>query len=271
MPVGRRQVQNGYVDTSGNLLLIIERGEKVHIGLAKALTLARHIGARLELFLCEMAPNAAVHRCEADGRLRSEQCLQRGYDYLRALREGIQCTDVSIEGEVVYAASLIQGVADKLQRTHTQMVVRVCSGVDMRAAAFGRQLVNTTGAPLLLTRGRPWRPTPLFVAALNPAHGAPANSRIAKLSEFLQHRCGAEVDYLIANAQTLPGVVTDRDYDLVTVALPRADTAAAQTDAVARLQATAADVLLVPTSPSASVDSRCRRGEAGRCADSARG
>lgn len=230
------------------ILLVVERGERVHAGLAKALTLARHTRAHLELFLCE-----------TDSYLQaSEPRLQRGHDYLRALRDGVLCADVVIDDEVAWAPSLLRGVAEKLRRTPVQMVVRVAGQLNSAMAIFARHLIGHSGIPLLLTRGRPWQAVPRFVAVLDPAPGAAARAPIGQLSELLKHCSGAQMDYLVSPTGGLAGLLAERNYDLITLALPPPPAADTDTDAgMARLlQATSADVLLAGTAPAASADAR---------------
>lgn len=240
------------MDSLSCILLMVERGERVHAALAKAVTLARYTGACLELFLCDTPYYPDAKRYGAAGERHRQQCLQRGHEYLRALREGIDCTDVDIGSEVACANSLTQGVAEKLRRTAVQLVVRAIGKVDAASCAVARGLVNTCGSPLLLTRGRPWQPAPQFVAALSAGRSAAASTQIGQLSELLRCRCNAQVDYLVANARLLPAVLAARSYDLITLAAAPEDSSPPGPDQTLQLlQSTAADVLLVRARPAA--------------------
>lgn len=240
---------------------MVERGERVHTGLAKALTLARHTGARLELFLCETEPcPGGLDRQDRTAGIAREQCLQRGHEYLRALRHGILCADVRIDEEVAWAPSLLQGVSEKLRRTPVQMIVRAPGQLDNPVAVFARHLLGRSGTPLLLTRGRPWQALPWFATVLQPGRGAAAPAPIGQLSELLRRCSGARLDYVIGHAIGLADTLAERNYDLITLALP---SAAREADAgTARLlQATDADVLVVETAPAVSTDA-CEQPEA---------
>jgi hypothetical protein len=255
MAAGTLPVQDRFVRSLSCILLMVERGAQVHAGLAKALTLARHTGARLELLLCESEPCPGMDGQDPEVRAAREQCLQRGREYLRALREGILCADVQIDGEVVCAASLFAGVMEKMRRNSAQMIVRASSNPDSAMAVLAWRLVRQSGTPLLLTRGRPWQAAPLFVAALNPSGGAAGGSQLGPLSELLRSRCGARVDYLVASAQGLPGIIAERDYDLVMLTLPASGVLDADAAHAARLlQTCGADLLLAVPGPAASAD-----------------
>lgn len=236
------------------ILLLVERGERVHAGLAKALTLARHTGARLELFLCETEPYLGVNKHDPAAGTAREQCLQRGHEYLRALRDGIWCADVVIDDEVAWAPSLLQGVAEKLHRTPVQMVVRTAGPLDTAMAVFARHLVSRSATPLLLTRGRPWRAVPRFVAVLNPGRGAAAPAPIGRLGELLKRCSGAQMDYVISQTHGLADILVERNYDLITLALPPSAAAEADASTTRLLQATSADVLLAGAAPAANAD-----------------
>ena len=220
-----------------------ERGERVYSALAKALILARHTGARLELFLCDTDSHSGQHT------------LRRGHEYLRALREGIWCTDVAIDAEVASAPSLVQGLIEQLQRAPAQLVVRALERADATTAMFAWQFLRQSRTPLLLTSGRPWRATPLFAAALNTQAPQSSNVSIGGLTECLGRSCGAQVEYLISKPERLPGLLAERCYDLITVNLTAAESATTQVRRVETLlQACSADVLLLHPGPVANAD-----------------
>lgn len=268
------------------ILLLVERGRLVHSGVNKALLLARHAGARLELFLCDTEPYSALEPYGTHGRGGArDACIAQGREYLQALRLGIICPDVQIGCEAVCAASLIQALADKLQRTPVQIVVRAAGGPRHGASSADWSLVRHCGASVLLTRGRPWGAWPRFVAALDLSPGADARvcRNIVGMSETLARSCGAELSHVYAREteagvppaadgisvpaaldarqmrglqccsgeprEILPRLLAQRDYDLVALGVPRFNEAAGCSDGVAArvLQAIDADVLFVPS------------------------
>lgn len=235
------QLQNHSMQAASSIMLLVERHERVHLGFAKALALARHTDARLRLFLCD-----CEHYRGAEAR---EAGLRRGWEYLRGLGESVFCPDLELQSEVVWAPSLVQGVVDKLRGTPAQLIVYATGRTGAVTLALTGEFVGQSGTPVLLTRGRPWQPAPLFVAALTPGCGTAAATQIGELSELWRCRCGAQVDFLIANASTLPQVIEERDYDLIALALPAAGAREDRGSALRLLETTSADVLFVSPAP----------------------
>jgi hypothetical protein len=182
------------------ILLLVERGPSPHRALNKALLLARHFGARLELLLCETRCARATRNSSAAG-LTGTDYITEGERYLQALRQTIISPGVEVGTEVVCAPSLARGLAEKLQRSSVQMVVRSAPAVP---GPIGRLewhlLLERCSVPLLLTAGRPWRATPRFAAALDLSEHADeyAEGQIVGLAEALAGHCSAELDYLCA-------------------------------------------------------------------------
>lgn len=257
------------------ILLLVERGPLVHGGLNKALLLARHVGARLELLLWE----------PRRGQLAEAE------HYLRALRQTVVTNDVPIGAQSCDGVSLAEGVLAALRATPAQLLVRACPPTGQLTHAQDWQLLAATDLPLLLSRGRPWRAQPRFATAIDL--GGPADrvvdAKLVTMSELLVRKCAAELDYLFADGhpgvgsseahrrmvtllgpgsagvgrlqycvgsarESLPRLIEQRDYDLLLlgVATGRQPAEAAALPAAPLLQAVSGDVLLVPcTQPTA--------------------
>src|SRR5438128_333138 len=179
-----------------SILLLVERGDRVHEGLNKALLVARHFHARLELFLCDTERYAPFRSGSAAAVARTHaSCVAEGRDYLQALRKTIVAPEIAIAAEAVCDLSLYDGVAAKLGRTPVDLIVKTAeaSRRDTRArAAVEWSAVALCPAPLLLTRGRPWRPIPRFAAVIAP-HDA-VERTTAEMGEMLAEGCSAELD-----------------------------------------------------------------------------
>jgi hypothetical protein len=222
--------QHAHVESLSRILLVVERDQRVHAGIAKALMLARHTHACLELFLCDCITGGGEERRQHSAR-----------EYLRSLRQGIVASDVCIDLHAACEHSLWRAVTGRLRREPAQLVVRTHGE---RAAM--------SGTPVVLTRGRPWQPTPRFMTALLINSRGDQTPRATRgpatwLPEMLGRRCGAHVDYVVAAAEVLPTIITGRDYDLITMTLrgtngSRQDAAASS---LADLSHTSADVLFV--------------------------
>lgn len=245
------------------ILLLVERGDSVHQGLQKALMLARHFHARLDLFLCDTEGYiVSGSDAMAPGSRTRALCVAEGSDYLQALRKSIVAPDVEIATEAICHRSLREAVAEKAERSATNLIVKV---VDANRGDTGGRgaadwaAIATCPLPLLLTRGRPWRPVPQFAAALEFSRGSirAANRAVADLATLLALACGAEVDLLLvgcdraaeadglldrvmrrgekpagqapvmrsrylqgAASDVVPACAVERDYDLVVVEKP---------------------------------------------------
>ena len=271
-----------------SILLLVERGDRVHEGLNKALMLARHFHARLDLFLCDTEGYMQFHPgvMATDTRTRA-YCVAEGTDYLQALRKSIVAPDVEIASEAVCHRSLREAVLAKTERSATDLIVKTTEASRRDAggrAAADWAAVAACPVPLLLTRGRSWRPVPQFAAALEmPDTSMSAATRaVADLGSTLASVCGAELDLLWvgpgrpaeseavsqrdsdatgnatraaairrprfldgAPADAIPACVLEQDYDLVVLGKPRLTGAAALGSVAGRLLSmTGVDVVL---------------------------
>src|SRR5688572_26184156 len=82
-----------------SILVVIERGDASQHALRKACVLARHFGAKLELFLCD-AERAYTMRHAYDRRGVAEaraSCVTDGRRFLDALRKSVAADDIDID------------------------------------------------------------------------------------------------------------------------------------------------------------------------------
>lgn len=183
------------------ILLLVERGAGLHRGLSRALLLARHFGARLELLLCEtQCPAAALSADSFAAERTRADYMAEGTRYLDALRQTIVSPEVEIGAEVLCTPSLAAGLAQKLRHLEAPWVVKAGRASAGLVGPLDWRLMEQCSAPLLLTAGRSWRATPRFAAALDLSKNAdePLSQRIIGVSEVLAQHCGAELDYLYA-------------------------------------------------------------------------
>ncbi|MFI4868149.1 MAG: hypothetical protein ACHQDD_02210 [Steroidobacterales bacterium] len=188
-----------------SILLLVERGDQGQHALNKALLLARHLHARLELFLCD-TERYPIARLGGDGGAEDSlgERVAEAREYLRALRKSMLVTDIEVSSEAVCHVSLRTALADKLLRGGIDLVVKAMPAIqDGRdQVAIDWPLVASCTAPLLLTRGRPWHPVPRFAAAvdLQDRHGRALSNAITAIGESLSHSCGAQLEILFAHA-----------------------------------------------------------------------
>jgi nucleotide-binding universal stress UspA family protein len=267
------------------ILLLVERGERAHRGLNKALLLARHFGARLELLLCETARYVSG-RANDSAAVESahETCVTEGRHYLQALLQTIVFAGVEIGAQALCVPSIPEGVAEQMVHTGGQLIVKGARPGNGLATPLDWRILEQCGVPLLLTSGRPWRASPRFAAAvdLSDAGDRRLSTRLVGLCEALAHRCGAELDYLYATpiheravrarqmhgrllsllgagdpgvgrlqycsgepSEVLPRLIARRDYDLLALGARHAASAARPDALLSRLVRAAGGDLLL--------------------------
>lgn len=168
-----------------SLLVVVGREAESQLALRKALMLARHTGARVELLLCEPEPVTAASRGSA--------CR-----ILEALRGSIAADDVTIETHWAGGASLREAIACRLADARDCIVLRSIAGAtasgSARSAAAERDLLLGCDAPLWLTRRAAWAPQPRFVLGSAAGSGEAWTGTAARLARALARGCGAQVE-----------------------------------------------------------------------------
>ncbi len=178
-----------------SILAVVERDQQGQHALRKALVLARHAGARIELFLCEPATGA--------GRSR----LEEGRAYLQALRNSVVAEDVPIAIDIACASPTYSGIVSKVAASRPDLVVRqIGTGGSSVATltATDTHLIAACPVPLLLTRGRTWEPRPRFAALVDVSRkDALALPRsVGDAGEFLALICRAEFGLVCSTENT---------------------------------------------------------------------
>ncbi len=139
---------------------------------AKAVRLAHMTGAHLELFLCDAeAAFNRKHQYEAEAAARAKElCLVDSRRYLESLRRGLPAGDVEISLSVACESPLYESIVHAVGRSHPDLVVRgTAPGEPLDPNTW--ELVAECPAPLLLTRGRPWKARPVIAAAIDVSPG----------------------------------------------------------------------------------------------------
>ena len=182
------------------ILLLVDRADLGHSGLNKAMLLARHLRAPLELYLCEVSPSGRSPQDSPQGVSRLAPMQAAAHAYLHALRQSIFSTDVQIHCESQVATSLADGLDQRLRRRAALLVIIPVGAQILPQRHLGVDWSPLQGrsVPLLLTRRRVWRPIPQFGAAVDL--GADGDdelgARLIGLAERLTRRCAALLEYL---------------------------------------------------------------------------
>jgi universal stress protein E len=197
-----------------SILVVIERGTAVQHALRKACIMARHFGARLELFLCE-AEQAYALRHAYDRRGVEEArdaCLAQARNLLDALRKSVAADDIVMDIDAVCESPLHEAIVRKVLRSKPDLVVKSLvpdqGGRHTCPTGSDWQLVRTCPVPLMLTRSQLWQPQPRFAAAvdISPEEFPGLARTILRDAEYLSEGCAGMLDVVHAAP---PGVRRD--------------------------------------------------------------
>jgi universal stress protein E len=185
------------------LVVLDRRGNARHV-LAKAMVLARHFHARVELFLCDSEHAYALrHTYDTSGVQKArETCLIDARRFLESVRLNVATEDVAISIATACESPLYEVVVQRVLETGPDLVIKEAgadrSGAHSTFDANDWELARTCPVPLMLTRGRPWRPQPRFAAALDFSEQETPGlaNAIARTSGYLATGCHADLELL---------------------------------------------------------------------------
>lgn len=195
------------MDKLTSILVVINPADESRHVLAKAIVLARHFGARLELFLCdsEYAYTLSHAYDPAGVQAARERCLCTWQRYLDSLRLSI-AEDVRVTTHVACESPLYEAIVHRVLESRPDLVIKCAAGRPVlnrpTLDANDWQLARTCPAPLMLTRGRPWNARPHFAAALDVTdNGADKLARaILETAVFLKQGCRGDLDVVFSEA-----------------------------------------------------------------------
>jgi universal stress protein E len=190
-----------------SILVMAERAADAQVALQKAFVLARHFGARIDLLSCD--PDQpwsarAAHQPEAAARAAAELRLD-SRRFLAALRSSISAEDLLIQNSDDLEGPLHEGIASKVQSGGHHLVVRRLNRREGRRrpslTPLDWQVIRACPVPLMLTRGRPWRPSPRIVATLAASgeDGPRAHREVLDVAQYLARCCQGALE-VVADA-----------------------------------------------------------------------
>jgi len=190
------------VESIGSILVALDRGAASRQTLLKAISVARRFGARLQLFLCD-AERAYVLHHQYDVRAAGavlKSAVGEAHEFLQNLWNSLAADDVRVDFDAASESPLCEAIVHKVRRSHPDLVIRAIgadgTGQGSTLTATDFELVRTCQAPLLLTHGRPWSPTPQFAAAIDISGDEQpqlTQSVLHSADVFASH-CGASLD-----------------------------------------------------------------------------
>lgn len=191
-----------------SILVVIDPADETRHVVAKAMVLARHFGARLELFLCDSEHAYSLqHAYDPTGVEEARRaCVATGQGYLEAIRRSL-AEDVVITTHVACQSPLYEAVVRRALETRPDLVIKSAAGHHplqrFTLDANDWQLARTCPVPLMLTRGRPWSAQPHFAAAVDMSDpdGVGLARSIMQTAGFLALGCRAEFDVVYSDRQ----------------------------------------------------------------------
>jgi universal stress protein E len=208
------------VDKLTSILAVINPTDETRHVVAKAMVLARHFRARVELFLCDSERAYSLrHSYDAEGAQEASRAsLLDGREHLEAIRRTI-AEDVTVTTHVAASSPLYEAVVRRVLETQPDLVIKSAAGHHplqrFTLDANDWQLARTCPVPLMLTRGRPWSAVGRFAAAIDAsdARNASLARSILQTAGFLTLGCGGQLDvvYSESDATDLAGAARRRD------------------------------------------------------------
>lgn len=191
------------MDKLTSILAVVDPADETRKVVAKAMVLARHFGARLELFLCDSESAYSMRQAyDPTGVAEARRlCESNGQRYLDSIRRSL-AEDVAVSTHVACSSPLYEAIVQRVIQTRPDLVIKSAAGHHplqrLTLDANDWQLARTCPAPLLLTRGTPWSAEGRFAAAVDvsdPDGGAVARS-IMQTAGFLTLGCRGRLDVI---------------------------------------------------------------------------
>src|SRR6185369_12031701 len=195
------------LDKLTSILAVIDPADESRHVVAKAMVLARHFRARVELFLCDSERAYTLrHTYDAAGLLEANRAsVAGGLQYLESIRRSI-AEDVTVTTHVAASSPLYEAIVQRVLEARPDLVIKSAAGHHplqrFTLDANDWQLARTCPVPLMLTRGRPWSAAGRFAAAVDVS-GAGSGSlarSILQTAGFLTLGCGGQLDVVYSES-----------------------------------------------------------------------
>jgi len=186
-----------------SILVVLERTGDPAPVLRRAMLLARQLGARLDMCLCEAETAYALqHQFDtaATDRVR-QRSQQKSHAWIERAWQAVAAPDVPVNIEILFESPMFEAVRRRTQASRPELVVRgIGTAAECTFSVADADLVRACPAPLLLTRGRPWRAHPTVAAALDVSGEELPQliQRVLLAADDIARRCGASLELLFA-------------------------------------------------------------------------
>lgn len=187
-----------------SILVIVDPTAEQHAAVGKGALLARQLGARLELYVCDTKASRDA-RAAAHAAKRGERPFPVN---LKAFLEGLAGTirqhGVDVTTEVESADPLHVALIERARRTTAGLVVKDTHHHSFAHRTFltntDWELIRACPVPLLLTKPGIWASAPKVCAAVDPGHAndkpAQLDNHIVDHAALLARKLGGELHLL---------------------------------------------------------------------------
>jgi universal stress protein E len=153
-----------------NILVIVDPTATTHPALNKASQLAKQLGARLELFICDY--RAGLEVAAAAGA--REVLLQHRREALEALAVRIRQNGVDVTVSAAFDNPLHEGLLRKIASSHADLVIKDTHYHNLVRRTLitntDWHLIRSCRTPLLLVKPTHWSSALRTLAAVDPVH-----------------------------------------------------------------------------------------------------
>jgi universal stress protein E len=229
------------------ILVVVDPTSSAHPAIERAAWLARHISARIELFISDYSAQLADTRRHGVPALEGRNAvLDRHRQRLEQLAAPLRSEGLAVQTDVRWDYPLHDSIVRKAQDSSADLVIKDTHYHSaLRRSIFSNtdwNLIRNCAATLWLVKPRPPGQKPCFVAAVDPLHErdkpADLDHRILTTARSLTEPFGGEVHVFHA-FDVAAAIAVSTDAVSMPIALPFNELAdemrAEHTDAVAQL------------------------------------
>lgn len=187
-----------------SILVIVDPTAQQHTAVDKGALLAKKLGARLELYVCDTKASRDV-RLAAHAAKRADQPFVTNLKaFLEDLAKPIRGQGLDVTTDVECADPLHTALVDRARRTTADLIIKDTHHHSFAQRTFltntDWELIRACPVPLLLTKPNPWASSPKVCAAVDPGHAndkpALLDNRIADHAAIVAKRLGGELHLL---------------------------------------------------------------------------
>ncbi len=258
------------VNALASILVLADRASEAQAAVRKAAVMARHFKASIELFACDTDHAWAIDDPSPAARTAITVCLAATERYLEALRGSVAGNDLLITTRAVCANSIEEGIDARIRALQPDLVIKTLMSVSdttpMPPRALELQLMRGCAVPLLVTRGRSWRPTTKFAAAIEwDGHDPQLIAKLIESARFLAQGCGGEYSLIWeTSVDEIPCLIERQSIDVLVIGGPEAGSWRGTEPSITErlLSLVECDVLIVPRGGASSTAGPTKTGSA---------